>query len=43
MKFIIVADIHFDNPNDQGFSMQEKYTEQAGEEDATDPHVGADD
>ena len=31
MKFIIVADIHFDNPNDQGFSMQEKHTEQAGE------------
>ena len=31
MKFIIVADIHFGNPNDIGFSMQCKYTEQAPE------------
>ena len=31
MKFILAADIHFENPNDQGFSMQQKYTEQARE------------
>lgn len=31
MKFIITADIHFGSRNDQGFSMQTKYTEQAPE------------
>ena len=31
MRFIITADIHFGLPNDQGFSMQMKYTEQAPE------------
>lgn len=31
MKFIIVADIHFGSPNNSGFSMQNKYTEQAPE------------
>lgn len=31
MKFILVADIHFGSPNDGGFSMQCKYTEQAPE------------
>ncbi len=31
MRFIIIADIHFGLPNDQGFSMQMKYTEQAPE------------
>lgn len=31
MRFIIIADIHFGSPNDQGFFMQRKYTEKAGE------------